>query len=168
MGELDTYIKNASESIFRYEGLQDYTAEDGEEFVKNFIETGTISFSPELSEWWQNLKKKNESGIRTYRVRLVTYPMTDYTKAELTALKESSVFSGEDIRVITKDKLSAIAADLQDYYLIDNKYLFLMKYGTKGKYLGSTLAKGEQVKEYIRFSLELAENSIPIIEYLKR
>ena len=80
---LNQYIKNCEQSLFRYEGLQDYSAEDSKEFVEKYISTGELTFFPNDSEWWKDIKQKNQQGVVTQRVRLITYPITDYTKAEL-------------------------------------------------------------------------------------
>jgi hypothetical protein len=162
MDQLDKYIEKASKSIFRYEGLQDYSAEDGEDFAKNYLKTKQLTFQPKDNEWWRDIKEKNGKGIKTCRVRLVTKLLTDYTQAELAHLEAAAAYSGEDIRIIKEDDMKDIWKDPKDYYLVDDKYLFLMDYGPKGKYLGSILVEGDEVKRYADIKNTLIEASTPI------
>ncbi len=166
MDQLDTYLKKATKSIFRYEALQDYSAEDGEESVREFMKSGVLPFLPEETEWWRMIKAKNDAGVNTCRVRMITDPLTDYTKMELALHRKSAAYSGEDIRIIGETQSDKIEKDLEDYYLVDGQYLFPMKYGPKGKYLGSVLVTGIEIAKYIEYSGQLIADSVPIAEYL--
>jgi hypothetical protein len=159
MDQLDQYLKGAKKSIFRYEGLQDYSAEDGEESVREYVATGKLPFKPEETEWWQDIKDKNENGVKTCRVRFVEEPLTEYTKMELACHRKSAAYSGEDIRIITSELSAGSEKNLKDFYLIDDSFLFLMDYGPKGKYIGSILVKDERVKKFIEYKNELISQS---------
>ena len=156
------YIKNCKNSLFRFEGLQDYSEEDGAKWVEIFTTTGKLAELPdERNEWWKEMKERNEKGLLTQRVRLVTKPMTDYTKMELAYLKEAKKYSGDDIRIIDEKSFNELMPNgLKDFWIIDDTYVFLMEYSPKGKYLKSQLV--EDVKEYVRLKDRLLEASFPI------
>jgi hypothetical protein len=162
MDLLEKYLRNAKKSLFRYEALQDYSAEDGTKLVRDFLKTGDIGPKASESEWWNWIKKLNDSGITTKRVRMVTEPMTDYTKWELSALKEASEYSGDEIRVIGKEDLSLV---VQDFWLIDDTFPFLMYYGNKGKYIKSKLS-GTRIDHFIDLKNYLLKNSVSINDFL--
>lgn len=169
MDNLDTSIKNAKKSLFRFEGLQDYSAEDGDEIVKTFIKTGKLDWLPENNEWWKNIKTMNDKGVKTHRVRLVILPQTDYTKWELALQKECALFSGEDIRIIEENKFnSIIGTQIPDFYLIDDENAFILKYGLKGKYLSNTPVNKIDISHYKDFKIKLLAHSIPVDKYLNR
>ena len=153
------YIKNCKKSLFRFEGLQDYSTEDGDELVKFFIETGVLKEHPNDSdEWWKDIKDKNKRGIITQRVRLVKKPLTDYTKMELVYLKEARKYSGDDIRAIEENDFEKIAPNgLKDFYIIDDQYVFEMEYGLKGKYLKSKMISNDKVDKYLDLKKKLFE-----------
>ena len=167
MDKLFQYIDKASKSVFRYEGLQDYSAEDGQESVREFMKSGKLPFISSESKWWQDIKLKNEQGIKTCRVRMVEKPLTDYTKMELALHVQSALFSSEDIRIIEKDIILSMATQLEDFYLVDDEHLFVLKYGPNGKYLGSSLVSGNVVKEYLGYKKKMIDLSIPVYEYIK-
>jgi hypothetical protein len=154
-------IEVSDKALFRFEYLQDYSAEDGNDTVKYFIQTGFLREHPETSPWWSQIKRRNDSGMSTARVRMVTEPMSDYTKMELAYLMEAKKYSGEDIRIITEECFQKLdLSDVKDFYLVDNSQVFIMKYGEKGKYLGSELVDG--LDKYLNAKDRLLGNSLPL------
>ncbi len=133
-------IEKAKISLFRFEGLQDYSGEDGDEAVAYFLQTGQLLTVPDhTNDWWRNMKARRERGVVTSRVRLVCEPLTDYTKMELAYLQQAKAYSGDDIRIITETACRTIVSkDLPDFYLIDDEVVFTMQYDPLGTYLGST------------------------------
>jgi hypothetical protein len=103
MDKLWSTIEISNKSLFRFEGLQDYSAEDGQDKVQHFLNTGLLLEYPGTSDWWKEMKKRNDIGIITKRVRLVVEPVTDYTKWELAYLKEAKKYSGDDIKLPKKE-----------------------------------------------------------------
>jgi hypothetical protein len=162
----EPYLEKSTKSVFRFEGLQDYSAEDGEESVRNFIESGKLPFISSETEWWQGIKRKNESGVKTYRVRLVRSPLNDYTKMEIALHRMSAEYSGEDIRIIEQGIFDKVfTKSIPDFYLIDDKYAFPMKYGLKGKFMGDNIVSGNKVEEYVLYKDLLLKNSVPAHEW---
>jgi hypothetical protein len=154
-------IEDSDKALFRFECLQDYSAEDGCDKVEYFIRTGSLLEHSENSAWWNQIKRMNDSGMSTARVRFVTEPISDYTKMELAYLKEAKKYSGEDIRIITEESFQKLnLSEIKDFYLVDNSQVFLMEYGDKGKYLGSELAN--DLDKYIILKDRLLENSLPL------
>lgn len=155
-------IRNCEKSLFRFEGLQDYSAEDGEAIVRHFIQTGTLKEIPnEENAWWSAMKVRNEKGILTQRVRLVLEPRTDYLNMELEYLRRAKEYSGDDIRIINEIDLYNIApSGLEDFYIIDDTKIFIMKYGPKGKYIHSRVSG--DVIQYSKLKEKLLQSSLPI------
>lgn len=157
-------IENAKVSLFRYEGLQDYSGEDGNDSVETFRKTGTLLELPnDSNEWWRRMKERNERGLITQRVRLVVSPLNDYTNMELAYLKKASQYSGDDIRIIEENVFAQMnLPELSDFWMIDEKYVFRMEYGHNGKYLSSELAGDGEVQEYIDIKNKLLHLSVKI------
>lgn len=163
MAKYEPYLDKASKSIFRFEGLQDYTAEDGEEFVKKYIETGQLLEKPEEILWCRNLRGMNERGIVTQRVRLVKLPLNDYTKTELAWYRAAAEYSGDDIRLIEQEDFDKIfETEMPDFWMVDDMYTFPMEYGPKGKFLGDMLVEGKEVEAYVQYKIKLINNSVSV------
>lgn len=155
-------ITNCQKYLFRFEGLQDYSAEDSDDAVDYFVKTGNLKSIPDANnKWWSDMKLRNENGIVTQRVRLVIEPTTDYTKMELEYLKQAKEYSGDDIRIIKEvDFREVVSNDVSDFYLIDDQKLFIMNYGPKGKYLNSI--ESDNIDGYIELKEQLLQISIPL------
>lgn len=155
-------IENCKKSLFCYEGLQDYSAEDGTESLSYFLSKGKLKEVPDINnKWWSDMKRRNEKGIITERVRLVIEPKTDYTQMELEYLKMAKSYSGDDIRIISEVDFRAFVSEgIPDFYIIDDSRVFTMNYGLKGKYLYSI--ETSNVLEYLDIKKKLILNSIPL------
>ncbi len=164
---MDYTLDNATQSLFRFEGLQDYTAMDGEGEINHFIQTGKLLTTPETVEWCQKMKAMNERGIITTRVRMIVVPLNNYTKWELAWHKAAAEFSGDDIRVIEEDKFKVLfPKGLPDFWMIDHKEVVTLAYGPQGKFLKSEQVSLSQVGEYVNYRDLLLQNSIQIAKYL--
>lgn len=126
------YLQSATKSLFRWEALQEYG--DDEE--------------KDMSDWWDFIEEKKKTGVRMRRVRLISFPVTDYTRKEIEIHKLSSE-RGDDIRYILDAKTGNIQ-DHPDFWLIDDLVVLLMKYTDNGKYKGFEVVKGN-LQEYLDF-----------------
>jgi len=114
--ELMDYLESARESLFRWEALQEYRVDDEDD----------------MDDWWSFLQKKSASGVVLQRVRMIRFPLNDYTKKELHVHAMSNMH-GDDIRVIEDLEVRDC---LQDFWLVDDAVVISMKYGNGGEYLG--------------------------------
>lgn len=161
---LEQVINKAKKTIFRFESLQDYSAEDPKEELEYFIQNKSLMTQAKDTEWWKGVKEKNEKGIKDSRVRLVIEPMNDYTRFELAFLKTAAAFSGSDIRIIKENSL--LVNDFGDYYIIDDLHVFVMEYGPQGKYLGFREVQTKDVGKFIDHKNMIMRGSIEISHYL--
>ncbi len=147
--ELFDYLKSANKSLFRFESLQTYNVE-GED----------ISDPDEgMEDWWDFIASKTKAGVTMQRVRLVTQPLTDYTKMELEVHKKSKTF-GDDIRIIDEEKFKSLQIKQQDFWLIDDSVCLTMNYSASGEYLGFTIEN--DVETYLKIKSSLLENSVEL------
>ena len=159
----EPYFNSAKLSVFRFEGLQDYSATDGDDIVTHFALTGKLPIHPTETKWCQDMLQKNKNGIKTARVRLVMLPLNDYTKMELAWHREASAYSGDDIRIIEHDKFQIMFGDfLPDFWLIDDQYAFKMNYGPKGEFLSDEKVPPSDLKKYIEYKEKLMSISVPL------
>lgn len=147
---VEQFFENISDSLFRLETLQDYSAEDGEETVSNFIKTGEIGFDISKLPFWQYIKELNNKEIETSRVKIIKYPLSDYIKFSLEFFKQASKYSGDKVYIINQIDFEKLNLPKVDYWLKDNKYLLIGTYGNKGKLLYWEYSdKTEDISKYI-------------------
>lgn len=142
------HLQSATTSLFRFETLQEYKVDgDGIE-------------DEGMKEWWNFIASKSKEGVRMERVRLIVEPLTDYTKNELIVHTKSKKF-GDDIRIIKEDAFKNLNLSQQDFWLIDERVVLLMKYGTRGEYLGFDVVENN-VQNYIIIKNLVLKNSIDL------
>ena len=148
------YFNNAKVSMFRFEALQNY-------------DVGVDDMSNEqMIPWWDFIKEKTDAGVKMQRVRLIKYPLTEYTKTEL-IIHKKSVMYGDDIRTIDDDDFQKLKSEmlhaanldinLKDFWLIDDRVCLQMQYDENGKWLGFEV--DNEVEKYIKIKEALLTNS---------
>ena len=89
---------------------------------------------PNDHPWLERVRHHCRAGKLMRRVRVVTYPLTDYLRMEM-AWYRKSVEAGEDIR-ITETRLSG------DFWLFDDQTVVVLHYDSEGRFTGTTTEQG--------------------------
>lgn len=92
-----------------------------------------------FQSWLTMIRKATAEGRRFSRVRVVSTPLTDYSRFGMFCSGHTNA-AGEDIRYLVRDQ----AADLPgyDYWLFDSRKLVGMHFDDAEKFLG-----GEVIEE---------------------
>jgi hypothetical protein len=160
--DLGEQLDSAKSSLFRFEGLQTYDPTKKEEAFQKFLQTGVRDLSG-MQEWWDFIRSKTSSGVVMQRVRLVTFPLTDYTRFELPA-HARSVEQGDDIRIITEPVFSSLGINVKDFWMVDEAVVLRMQYDNGGLYLGCELE--HNVEPYIHAKQHLLEHSVLLKDFI--
>lgn len=139
------HLNNSEKSLFRFETLQYYD-----------VGVNDLSDS-EMIPWWEFIKNKtSKENVIMQRVRLIRYPVTEYTKNELEVHKKSIAY-GDDIRVVDGDAFDAIKNEEQklnginidiNFWLVDDEECLEMNYDKDGKWLGFEVSN--DIEKYIK------------------
>lgn len=156
---LDKLIDNAKYLIFRYEALQDYSAEDGIDMANEFVKTGDIGFEIEGNEFYEFLNAKQKSGCELYRIRNVELPMNNYTKWEIEIYRKMYLNNHKKVGLILHKDIPDFL-EIQDFYIIDDQIL-LLDYGDNGKLLDCRLVDDN----YMNIMKTLIDKSIDLKDY---
>jgi hypothetical protein len=89
-----------------------------------------------MQSWLDMLREARVAGRRFARVRVVTLPLTDYSRFGVWCAQFTNE-AGEDIRYLPRDQ----AADLprHDYWLFDSRKLVKMLYRDDDSFIGGEL-----------------------------
>jgi hypothetical protein len=139
--ELRDFIReHFTETAFRLETLQQYeVASDGNDFGRYL--RGEDAPTPERKgKWLQRLRDERDQGLYRHRVRIVTAPITDYTRFECEWGYAPNAEAGEDIRILdlSEHEMPAVRYADEDFWLLDNKHAVSMHYGMAGEFLGAS------------------------------
>jgi len=146
--DLYQYFQSANKSLFRFEALQDYKV-DGDRIDDE-----------DMKEWWDFIASKTNNGVKMERVRLVTEPLTEYTKNELVVHRKSKMF-GDDIRIIKEKTFKRLNIPQEDFWLIDEAVVLKMNYSETGEYNGFDIIKNN-IDEFQKIKDILLKKSISL------
>jgi hypothetical protein len=99
--ELNAWMdEHFTRSAFRLETLQTYeVASDGSDY-RRYLD-GERTWTPERKQpWLDHLASERAHGLHRQRVRIVTRPVTPYTRYECEWGYQPNVAAGEDVRVL--------------------------------------------------------------------
>lgn len=135
--ELRDFIRESfTRTAFRLETLQQYdpSAPDFRRYLDG-------EASPNKQAWIDRLRGERERGLYRHRVRIVTAPVTDYTRYECEWGYAPNAEAGEDIRILdlADRSLPPVGYTREDFWLIDDTYALFMQYDHDGVFVGAEL-----------------------------
>ena len=152
-------LKGATKETFRLELLDVYDVDEERESFEAFKKGGEITYDNADREWLATLDKLGVRGVRMRRVHVATYPISDYIKYEVAIFAK---WNREEIKLMDRADYAMITKPLepQDFWLVDNTYLFLVDYDRGGKWLGFRQVEDEGlITEYVLMKKLLLEDS---------
>ena len=149
--ELNAWMaEHFTRSAFRLETLQSYeVASDGSDY-RRYLD-GERTWTPERKQpWLDHLRSERDRGLYRHRVRIVTRPVTPYTRYECEWGYEPNVAAGEDVRVLDLGEYP-LSVELTstdwwrfDWWLIENvareRYVLGMSYEPDGQFRDAWIA----------------------------
>jgi hypothetical protein len=128
MPELAWWLQHFERSAFRLETLPEYSVPQEAELLARFKRGQPVDL-PDDHPWLVNVRRHCRAGKVMRRVRVVSRPLTDYLRMELSWYPKS-VAAGEDIR-ITEQSLRG------DFWLFDDEAVIVLKYDETGRFLSA-------------------------------
>ncbi|MGH3585051.1 MAG: DUF6879 family protein [Pseudonocardia sp.] len=84
-----------------------------------------------LQEWCSTVRQHVAAGRVVRRVRVVSEPLSDYQRWSH-SIAQPMVDAGEDIRWVSRRKMSSIAIPGNDFYLFDDRLAVFLHYAGNG------------------------------------
>lgn len=84
------------------------------------------------------VRTSTAAGRRFARVRVVSRPLTDYSRFSLW-VAERTVAAGDDIRYLARDEAEGLPD--HDYWLFDSRTLARMYFGEDDRFLGAEIVE---------------------------
>jgi hypothetical protein len=155
-----------TESAFRLEMLDHYVATNETGPFETFL-AGDEPSQEWREPWKQFVRGKVAAGASMARVHVVTEPLTDYARFEVTCVYPANVDAGEDVRILPRHRAGALDLPARDFWLLDSALAGLMKYDAAGNWLSVDLTDAPEVIDECRSARELAMvNAVPLTTYL--
>jgi hypothetical protein len=159
-------------TVFRLETRQTYVVASEQDRVRAFLDRRplpprNILTSPMIAR----MATSTLDGVRWTRARLISWPLTDYTRFELVSYQESAVV-GLETHVADVDRHPELAALTDDFWLFDgddpdHAVAMLMDYDTDGRFLGRCVTRDPAVLDRCRDQRDLALlDAVPLHRFL--
>ncbi|WP_029535145.1 DUF6879 family protein [Saccharopolyspora spinosa] len=119
-------------TAYRLETRDQYNIPREAEPLRKFLDG-----EPDVSyhEGWSNMvRQATAEGRRFSRVRVVTFPLTDYTRFAMWVAGYTRE-AGDDIRYITREQAAGLPN--YDYWLFDSRKLLKMRFTDDDQFLGA-------------------------------
>jgi len=116
------------------EARDDYLADYEQESFRRFMAGESVDL-PWMQTWLDLLRDAKAHGRRFARVRVVTMPLTDYSRFGVWCAQFIGT-AGEDVRYLPRDLADAHGVPTHDYWLFDSCKLVLMHFDDANQFLG--------------------------------
>lgn len=129
-------------SAFRLETLQSYGNSEEDADFDAFVTGRPKPRNPGHEQWQAMVRANVHAGRTVQRVHVVTEPLSQYMKLELTWGYGANAAAGEDIRIIAVREGEAWPTDVPedtDYWLFDSAELYHPHYDSAGTWLGTEI-----------------------------
>lgn len=126
-------------SAFRLETLSSYGNSGEDADFEAFVNGRPKPPNPDHEQWQEIVSANTAAGRTMQRVHVVTEPLTDYLRLELTWGYGPNAAAGEDIRIIPVREGEQWPVDVPeatDFWLFDSRELLVMAYAEDGTWLG--------------------------------
>jgi hypothetical protein len=136
----DDHFGQARTNIFRLETLQSYGDSGEDPALAAFLAGQPHLITPAKHTWTALVRDRRAAGCVMQRVHVVTEPITDYLRFELTWGYQPNVEAGEDIRIVAVTVGRQWPPELPertDFWLFDLSVLFALRYDQNGAWLAT-------------------------------
>ncbi|GAB3814822.1 DUF6879 family protein [Kribbella italica] len=130
-------LNSFEHTAFRLEVRDRYDESDEAGSLAKFL-AGEPDDLPWMQEWLDLVREAREGGRSFSRVRVVTVPLTDYSRFGLWCAQFTNE-AGEDIRYLARDQADVAGVPKHDYWLFDSTTLVRMDFDDADGFLGTEL-----------------------------
>jgi hypothetical protein len=130
-------FRSFEHTAFRLEVRESYNAPREVESFRRFRAGESVDLSWAES-WFGMIREAAAEGRRFARVRIVSLPLSEYSRFGLWAARRTSE-AGEDIRYLSREIASGLDLPNHDYWLFDSRKLVVMHFGEQDKFQGGEI-----------------------------
>ncbi|TCP56077.1 hypothetical protein EV191_10117 [Tamaricihabitans halophyticus] len=145
--QLGEYIdRHFVSTLFRLETLSQYSVDsDGDDYLRYLAGEA----EPVNKTWPDVIRDEVSRGLITYRVHVVSSPLTDYLRYQFEWGYAYNAAAGERIRILdVTERAKPPEVVNKDFWLIGDEHLLLMHYMSDGAFRGATIAEPELLPQY--------------------
>jgi hypothetical protein len=150
---------------FRLETLDDYGQSGGVDAYQAFLAGEEQPESYREAAWLTTVGDATRSGKRVYRVHILSRPLTDYLRFELSWGYHRNMTVGEEFFILDTTEQPNPIPQAPDFWLFDDRATGVMAYDDSGKYLGSEFLAEDRVAEFQTYRDTALAHAIPFTKW---
>jgi hypothetical protein len=158
------YFQGFQASAFRLELRQVYTMPDEEEDLAAFAQ-GQLPPPGYHYGWLDTVADAKRQGKSMRRVRIVTRPLSSYTKWEFVWGFAWNAKAGEDIRILDVTDGQGPELPDHDFWLFDDTTVVKLLYRPNGTQIGRELVEQPDLAAYLAWRDAAWQASVPYTDY---
>lgn len=160
--DLELFAEAATD-LFRLETLPTYCVPAEVEEFAAWKRGSRVVPAVNDSPWLKQIRDTTASGVRWWRVRILDYPLTDYSAFELHSYQGNAA-AGESIFVANRAWSTDLADLHDDFWMFDDKTTIRMIYDDEGRFIRPELAK--DIARYQSIRSTAARHAVILTDYL--
>lgn len=100
-----------------------------------------------------------------YRVHILSRPLTDYLRFELSWGYHRNMTAGEEFFILDTTNRENPIPEAPDFWLFDESVISAMSYDGNGKYLGSDFLGEDQLARFLAYRDTALAHAVPFPEW---
>jgi hypothetical protein len=135
--DFSALFRTFEHTAFRLEVRERYNVPREVASFKKFLD-GEPDNLEWAESWLSMVREATAAGRRFSRVRVVSIPLSDYSRFGLWASQFTNA-AGEDIRYVNRDVANDAHLPNHDYWLFDSRKLAMMHFSEHDRFLGAEI-----------------------------
>jgi hypothetical protein len=128
------FFRAFEHTAYRLEARDRYDASYENESLRRFLASEQDDL-PWMQSWLDLLREATAQGRRFARVRVVSLPLTDYSRFGVWCAQFTNG-AGEDIRYLDRSEAGPLKLPGHDYWIFDSRLLLRMHFDSHDAFLG--------------------------------
>ncbi|MET9670795.1 DUF6879 family protein [Streptomyces sp. NPDC006475] len=162
---LGDWLNDFSREAFRLETLDDYSKSGGIDAFRAFLAGEPQPEDYKTAGWMATVGDAVQSGKRIYRVHILSRPLTDYLRFELSWGYHRNMAAGEEFFILDTTTQENPISDAPDFWLFDERVIGAMNYDEEGKYLGADFLGEDQLSRFLTYRDTAMAQAVPFAEW---
>lgn len=153
-------------SAWRWEAQGVYREPDEQEPLRQFLAGEDVDMAF-MDDWLQGVRDATAHGRKFGRVRVLTEPLTDYLRFEL-SFTPLNVNAGEDVRVLPESRRRELDLPSDDFWLFDDEWAALMHFGDEGFTHADVITDAPTLDQFREIRDLGWKDAVPFSEHMTR
>lgn len=161
--EFERLFDEFTASAWRLEIQGTYDEPEEREPLRRFL-AGEPDDLTWMADWFDWVRQLTAAGRRIGRVRVLTEPLTDYLRFEL-SFTPQTVDAGEDIRVLAANDANTLGLPREDFWLFDDRLVAVLHFGDTGVASVEVIDDPAEVARYRAVQQRAMSAAVPYREW---